>query len=93
MLIGRQLVTWRAICTDIAWRAICSNVYQGRHLASMVQLRAYVHKNISDSADVVLKQTDSVTFCTTKMLQAKVPLLSYNIRHFALWFVQFDFFQ
>ena len=23
---GRQLVTWHAICGDIAWRAICSDI-------------------------------------------------------------------
>ena len=42
MLIGRQLVTRRAICTDIAWRAISSDIDSGRHLASMVKLRADV---------------------------------------------------
>ena len=31
-LIGRQLITWHAIYTDIAWGAICSDIDSGRHL-------------------------------------------------------------
>ena len=30
ILICRQLVTWRAICTDTAWRAICTSDEHGK---------------------------------------------------------------
>ena len=49
------------MCTDIAWRAIISSdIDSGRHLAIMVKLRAYVHKIIGDTADVVLKHKKNV---------------------------------